>query len=329
MRPFEPNRLFRNPHIQSIAASAKFRKPFVRRKALALLESSREIIVDCREGTKLQGFYSPHAQSGRGLVIFLHGWEGSSESIYLLSAAGHLYDRGYDVFRLNMRDHGDSHNLNVGLFHSCRLDEVHSAVLRIANDYSRNGKTFLAGFSLGGNFALRVSARAHQSGLALEKTVAVCPVLHPQNSMKALAEGSVVYRAYFIGKWKRSLLKKQALFPDIYDFSAPSIFRSLDTITEYLVSQHTEFKDVSAYMNGYSLVGDALKSLTIPTHIFLSRDDPVVPWKDHEKLAKTGSISITLTDFGGHCGFISGFSMESWINEAIAASFASTNHGAV
>ena len=36
--------------------------------------------------------------------------------------------RGFDVVRLNLRDHGETHHLNRDLFHSCRLPEVVGAV---------------------------------------------------------------------------------------------------------------------------------------------------------------------------------------------------------
>ena len=42
--------------------------------------------------------------------------------------------RGYDVVRLNLRDHGDSHHLNPEIFHSCRIAEVVGAVHEPAAD---------------------------------------------------------------------------------------------------------------------------------------------------------------------------------------------------
>ena len=38
------------------------------------------------------------------------------------------FDADYDVARLNLRDHGDSHHLNDEIFHSCRIAEVVGAV---------------------------------------------------------------------------------------------------------------------------------------------------------------------------------------------------------
>ena len=121
-------------------------------------------------------------------MILLHGWEGSAEANYVVSVGGLLYDAGFDVFRLNFRDHGDTFALNRELFHSCRIDEVVGAVAAIAARHPAE-RTFLVGHSLGGNFALRAAARAPAAGIDLTKVVAVCPVLRPQSTMRALEDG--------------------------------------------------------------------------------------------------------------------------------------------
>ena len=56
--------------------------------------------------------------------MLLHGWEGSAESSCVLSLGSLLYSAGYDVLRLNLRDHGGTQRLNREIFHSCRLPEV-------------------------------------------------------------------------------------------------------------------------------------------------------------------------------------------------------------
>ena len=67
-------------------------------------------------------------EKAAGQVILLHGWEGSADSTYILRTGNALYRRGYDIFRLNFRDHGDSHHLNRGIFYAVLLEEVFQAV---------------------------------------------------------------------------------------------------------------------------------------------------------------------------------------------------------
>ena len=82
-----------------------------------MLDIAQDRIMDCEDGVRLKGSYSPHPEN-KALVIFLHGWEGSQDSTYVVACGRHMYHQGASVFRLNYRDHGDSHDLNEGLFYS-------------------------------------------------------------------------------------------------------------------------------------------------------------------------------------------------------------------
>ena len=89
----------------------------------------------------------------------LHGWEGSVDSSYMRMTAARLLEAGFDVVRLNFRDHGQTHHLNEGLFHSNLLDEVVHAAGDVAQRFPAQ-RMVVAGYSLGGNFALRLALRA-------------------------------------------------------------------------------------------------------------------------------------------------------------------------
>ena len=128
-RNFSPPVLLSNRHLQSVLANMPPRLNRVRRAAGPFLAASRELIVDCGAGVRLLARKNPPAGKSNGrLVVMIHGWEGSIDSCYMLSAAPLLAEAGFTVVRLNLRDHGDSHHLNEDLFHSCRLPEVIGAV---------------------------------------------------------------------------------------------------------------------------------------------------------------------------------------------------------
>jgi predicted alpha/beta-fold hydrolase len=281
-----------------------------------LLAHSEPQIIDCGDDVRLLGYYSRHAdaaKTARRLVILLHGWEGSVESNYVLSLGATLFARGCDVFRLNFRDHGASHHLNRELFHSCRLPEVVGAVKSIQQLFAP-ADLCLAGFSLGGNFSLRVAARASRAGIKLRHVVAVCPVVRPQRTMQVLTR-TRIYSNYFVRKWKRSLALKQSSFPDDYDFSDLQALNDLYAMTDLLVRKHSEFADVDEYLTGYSLVHGALASLDIPAHVIASLDDPIIPAEDWAELARIPNLTLELTRYGGHCGFMRGFAQPSWVDE--------------
>jgi predicted alpha/beta-fold hydrolase len=318
---FVPPRWLSNPHLQSIVPSLSIRRPLVLRRARALLAASATHILDCGNGVRLLGHYSSQTAAGRpparDVVVLLHGWEGSADSMYVLSLGAHLFELGCDVFRLNFRDHGPSHHLNREIFHSCRLDEVIGAV-RAVQSMTQDRRVSIAGFSLGGNFALRVAARAASSNLNLQRAVAVCPVLRPHSTMHVLDNGSFVYKHYFLDKWKRSLRIKQSLFPDVYDFREVFAQRSLRRMTEMLIDQFREFANIDEYLNGYAIVGDALSRLEVPSHALIALDDPIIPAHDVAALARNPHLDVIAIPRGGHCGFMDGFNRASWADRRIA-----------
>jgi predicted alpha/beta-fold hydrolase len=318
---FSPPGWLGNAHLQSILPSLKLRRPFLARRAREMLACADTQIVDCGDGVRLLGHYSSQAAAGRpparDVAILLHGWEGSADSLYVLSLGSHLFSLGCDVFRLNFRDHGPSHHLNEDIFHSCRLDEVLGAVKSIQQALPGRRLT-VAGFSLGGNFALRVAAKAPEKGISLERSIAICPVLRPHTTMDVLENGWFVYHQYFIGKWKRSLRRKQECFPQRYDFSAILAQRSIKAMTELMVKEYSEFSDLDAYLHGYAIVGDVLAKLEVPCHAIVALDDPIIPASDLQFLARSPRLEITTIPQGGHCGFMDAFNRESWADRQVA-----------
>ena len=180
----------------------------------------------------------------------------------------------------------------------------------------------LVGFSLGGNFALRVGAEAARAGLAIARIVAVCPVLDPAVTLQALERGPALYREYFLLKWRRSLRAKQAAWPQRYDFSALVGERSLTGMTARMVTDYAGYPDLETYLAGYAIVGDRLATLEVPSRIIISADDPMIPADDLSRLARVPALSITVTRHGGHCGFVDRIGAPAWIDRELVAELA-------
>lgn len=322
--PFQPPPRLANRHLQSIYPSLPMRRARVERRAAPLLAAATESLIDCGQGVRLQAFHSRQQHAGRArsdrLAVLVHGWEGSANSLYILSLGQHLFEHGFDVVRLNLRDHGDTHHLNEELFHSCRIDEVVGAVRRLQL-LNPDKSLHLAGFSLGGNFMLRVGARARQASLAIEQIVAVCPVVDPQRTLQELERGWSLYREYFIWKWKRSLRRKQAAWPNVYDFSAALRMRDLGGMTDHLVCTYGDFGTLKDYLDGYALVGDALAGLEVPSRIIAAADDPIIPIEDFSRVAWTPALEITVTESGGHGGYYEGLDRPVWLEGQVLQTF--------
>jgi predicted alpha/beta-fold hydrolase len=314
---FRPAWYLRNGHVQTILASSPFRtwgkNP--------MRDAARDVILTTGDEIRLHGLYSPQAlKKATGEVILLHGWEGSADSTYILCTGSALYQRGYDIFRLNFRDHGNSHHLNQGIFYAVLLEEVFQAVRQVC--INAGGKpVFLVGFSLGGNFALRIARRMQQTPIAnLRHVVAISPVLDPAKSTLKIDQYSLI-RRYFLKKWFQSLKKKQQLFPDVYDFTPVMSLKTIQAVTDSMLENYSDFESAADYFREYSLLKNALAELPVDTTIVTARDDPIIPVEDFYQLELNERINLSIYDFGGHNGFIDGFFLKSWYEQQLADLF--------
>ncbi|HET9033846.1 MAG TPA: alpha/beta fold hydrolase [Dokdonella sp.] len=316
---YQPPRLLRNPHLQSVLASSGVRRLLFRRRLSLLERGATEHVLDCGDGVRLLGLHTPQRTlaTARGLVVLLHGWEGSVQSSYVLHTGSRLLADGYDVFRLNFRDHGATHALNRELFHSCRLDEVVGAVAAVARMFPERALA-IVGFSLGGNFALRVALRAPDAGIPLSYALAVCPAISPSDAMDAIEQAPWFYEAYFLRKWRRSLLLKQRAFPQPPLFAPADMRGNLRELTRALVLRHTGFESIEAYFDGYSIAGDRLAAMRVPTTILTSVDDPIIPVAEFRALTLPPCVELDIAPAGGHCGFIRSLALNSWTEDYIA-----------
>lgn len=319
---YRPARWLRNPHLQSALGSSPLRRRVGERRLLAAGATTTPHLVDAGDGVRLMGLHSVvPGVDPRGLVLLLHGWEGSVDSSYMRLTAAELLARGFEVFRLNFRDHGDTHHLNEGMFHSNRIDEVVRAAVEVARRFPRRPMS-VAGYSLGGNFALRLALRAPGAGLDLAHACAVCPVLDPARTMEAMETGFPLYIRYFERKWRRSLARKRALFPQAHDFDDRALGLRMRPLTQWMVERYTDFGTLERYFDGYSVAGQRLAALQVPVSILMAADDPVIPVDEFRALALPAHARLEISPWGGHCGFLlnaqlDGFA-ERWIADRLA-----------
>ncbi|WP_250626073.1 YheT family hydrolase [Pinirhizobacter soli] len=320
---FNPPWPLRSGHIQTMLSSSGVRSFLLPSAAHKVREGAQNVMVEGGPGIRLSGAYTAQGtgRASRGLAVLFHGWEGSVDSTYVLQTGSRLLDEGWDIFRLNFRDHGDSHPLNESLFHSCRIDEVVVAVGEIARRWPSRCMA-LAGFSLGGNFALRVAMKAPEVGIPLDYSLAICPIIDPAEGLFSLEkEAPWFYHAYFMQKWRRSLRMKQNAFPNQQYFELAELKQNMRDLTRSLVLRHTDFDSLESYLEGYSVAGDRLRGMTLPATIFTAEDDPVIPVGAFRQLSLPPNIELDIAAHGGHCGFIQGWDMTSFTDDYIAARF--------
>jgi hypothetical protein len=324
--PFQPHRLVRGARVQTFASS------YAPRTLGKMLTGEQIVVLDAGEdatgydaGVRLFGYYNRQRalSTSRGLVICLHGWEGSSHSTHSLTLGSRLLAEGYNLFRLNLRDHGPAwhinpYALNRGLFLGTLLEESHCAVQRVAA-WAKELPVFLVGPSMGGNFVLRMAARhIHHPIANLQRVVAISPAINPGKSTDRIDE-QYTFRRYFRQRWLRSVLTKARLFPDLYNFDALRAIPKLRAMTEWLIERYTELAGADDYFSRYAVMGDALTEVKVPTTILTAADDPVIDVEDFATLTPSPSLDIKIERFGGHVGFIDLWPLRHLLPEMVLA----------
>lgn len=282
---------------------------------------SKQMLINAGNGVRLEGFLTRQTKKmTKGLVILLHGWEGSANSAYVVDVGQMLFNNGFDVFRLNLRDHGQTHHLNPGLFLGTLIDEATQAVRQIADMYPRN-PVFLAGFSMGANYAIRIALKmSKEPNPPLQMVISVNPPLDPHQST-LLIDKIPSIRRYFIKKWHRSLRINQEIYPELYDFTDILKMTTCMDVTETLTRRHSPYHNAKSYFRAYSLTKGVLDQIELPLTIIMSRDDPVIDVKDFETTPMSNSVNLLLQPYGGHCGYISDFRLTSWVSGKIVQMF--------
>ena len=323
---FQPPRLLRNPHLQSLLGTSPLRRARGAWLLRGVGATTTPHLIDGGDGIRLHGMHShiPGRQP-RGTALLLHGWEGSAESAYMRLAAAGLLAAGLDVFRLNFRDHGGTHHLNEGLFHSNRIDEVvHAATDLVRRLQVRD--LVVAGYSLGGNHALRLALHGPRAGLPLRHVAAVCPLVDPAATMDVMERQARFYDWYFRRQWRSSLRRKRELFPEHFGYDDATLALDMRGLIGWLARKHAGFDSAEAYFDSYSIAGDRLAGLEVPASILMAQDDPVIPIEHFRHWRLPAGTGLEVARWGGHCAFVEnlageGFS-ERWVAARLGAALA-------
>ncbi len=114
---------------------------------------------------------------------------------------------------------------------------------------------------------------------------------------------------------------KQKNFPDRYDYDEWYGLGGLRERTEFFATRYYDFGSLEDYLQGYSVGGERLRRLEVPSVILTSRDDPVCPVSDLALLPDNRNLSLWVTRHGGHCGYLKNWKLHSWAEDRIAERF--------
>jgi len=305
-------------HLQTVRS-----KVVRRRYELHRYGSQRATLVDLDDGTGDQLIVQlhrarqvPDGDRRRGLVVLIHGLGGSAESDYVRASALGLLAAGFNVARVDLRSAGQSGGTSAHMYHAGKTEDVRAVLRHLADVPEARDNEPLAptlavmGFSLGGAAALKLLGEP-LDGLPVFAGVAVSAPLDLTVGAGFLSNATFgLYEKYILSALRRdSLRSAPGGRPRVTEQERRGIerARSLPEFDDVLTAPRNGWRDSAEYYEVNSC-NQFLGTITVPTLVIHSVDDPMIPASPYEAidwhaLAVSGPVRRAITARGGHVGF--------------------------
>ena len=183
-------------------------------------------------------------------ALLLHGLEGSSYAHYMRGMADKALAAGFNTVRLNQRNCGGTEHLSQGLYHS-GLTADPLAVLTELRDRDRLTRFGLAGYSLGGNLAMKLAGELGASGFPeLKAVAAVSPVIELELCTRAIERReNRLYEWNFCRNLQARMRRKARHFPGTFDLTGLWKVWSIRTFDDRYTAPHHGFAGASRLLS--------------------------------------------------------------------------------
>jgi predicted alpha/beta-fold hydrolase len=296
-RRFRPLPLLRNPHLQTVFGflwrGPRFHHP------------TRQVQVNLPDGDRLvlHDSVPDDWADGRPAALLIHGMGGNSNSAYVQRVGARLYGRGARVVRIDLRGTGAGFGLAETFYHGGRSEDIRAA-LGAMHEWAPQSPLLLAGFSLGGNIALKLAGEAADEPVRnLKRVVAVAPPIDVVRCSELISQQhNRFYDRFFARQLVRLARLRQTRYPDppLPDFPRRLSIREFDNL---FTAPHCGFADALDYYRRSSSL-PYIARIEVPTLIVTARDDPFIAVGPFEELRPPAHVEIEIHDHGGHLGFL-------------------------
>ncbi len=239
-------------------------------------------------------------------LMALHGLESSSDAHYVRGLADKCFAAGFNIVRLNQRNCGGTEHLSDSLYHSGLTNDP-LAVMRELVEVDGLPAFAIAGYSLGGNLALKLAGDFGATPpKELRAVCAVSPTMDLAVCVDALEEKqNRIYQWHFVKNLKKRMRRKADAWPGHFSLDALPRIDSIREFDDAYTAPFHGFKDAGDYYQRASAMR-VIDKISIPTLIITAADDPFVPAAPFRDPAVTGNkhITVRVTPHGGHCGFV-------------------------
>lgn len=299
---FQPHRLFKNGHAQTIAAYA-----WPRRFRFAS-ERDQERLFEVAAGVKVLAHcrWQMDAKACPTIIVW-HGIEGSTSSNYMQATAEKGFRAGFNVIRVNFRNCGGTEHLTSTIYHGGLSADL-AAVVKELIEEDHVSRMFLVGFSLGGNLVLKLAGEySDNPPREILGICAVSPSVDLTTSADLIVKRSNwVYHQDFVRRLKKRIRTNHKLYPELYDITGLDDVRTLKEFDDRFTARAHGFANADDYYYRSSSLR-VIDKIRIPTLIIHARDDPFIPFAPLRDPAVVNNPYILLLDpeQGGHVAFVS------------------------
>ena len=317
--PFRPHPLIPGGHAQTLAAWA-----WPGRARAEETRGDETRLFEVEPGVRLLARCRWHEDRvARATVVLVHGLGGSADAPYIIGAARLAYRAGANVIRLNQRNCGGTEHLTPTLYHSGMSGDLATIVRELE---TRDGLTriLVAGFSMGGNLALKMAGEMGEDvPSSLLGVCAVSPALDLAETVANLERPSnFAYERTFARGLRRLVSRKKDLYPDLYDTRGLARARTVRDFDELYTAPHGGFDGASDYYERASAIRQTSR-IRMPTLIIHAQDDPLVPFEPlrRPEVRDNPYIYLSAPPHGGHVAFVSASTLERFWAESRLAQF--------
>jgi predicted alpha/beta-fold hydrolase len=289
---FRPLPLLGNPHVQTILGNLLRGRPRTARVA--------KRIVPLQDGDNIV-LHESSARNDAPIALLIHGLGGSHRSPYMARMTQRLNERGWHVFRMDLRCAGAGLRFARRFYNAACSADVRAVVERLHAAYPRS-PIAVVGFSLGGNIALKFAGELAADPLpALGAVAAIAPPIDLIRCSEMIARYPL-YDRFYVHHLTTQVVRHQQHFPDLprVEFPRRTNLRLFD---ELYTAPRGGYADALDYYRKASAL-PWIEAIRVPTFILTARDDPFVAIEPFDALPRMESVEVHIAPHGGHMGFL-------------------------
>jgi uncharacterized protein len=264
----------------------------------------------------------------RGLLVFFHGLEGSSNSQYCLNTMGEANRSGWLGVVAHFRGCSGEPNRLPRSYHSGDSEHVDIVLREIRKRFPEH-RIFAVGVSLGGNALTKWCGEQGDAARDIVDAVAsVCSPLDLGVSAVAILHfQNRIFNRYFMKSMGESFAKRMELHPELREKDFLKTPRDFPEFDEHYTAPMHGYTSAWDYYERASSRGFIAK-IRVPFLLINPANDPFVPaWLLPNENEVPSNVTLEQPSDGGHVGFVTGPfpGRLDWLPKRLCAFFA--QHG--